>query len=262
MNRNLNELLRWSIENSGTAQNGTNGTTPAVSSGPADPALLEALFGGMPSEAELMRENMATATHPETTLENRLIALDNLEQLVESLDNANNLAPLGLWPPLLDLLAHSEHEVRKMAAWCVGTAVQNNERAQRELLERGGIERLVCMALGERWPAGIPNGASEQREGAAATEADSESAGPGTANRDSEHPEVRRKAAYALGSAVRNFQPAMDVASEELGRRGVSHAHGGGGRGTVDAGDMDQVDAIINRLKEEADAALRLLSAV
>jgi hypothetical protein len=30
----------------------------------------------------------------------------------------------------VELLKHEEAEMRRMAAWCIGTAVQNNEKAQ------------------------------------------------------------------------------------------------------------------------------------
>lgn len=77
-----------------------------------------------------MKESMAAILSPEITLSNKLVAFDNFEQLIESLDNANNMEPLGLWTPLVDLLGNEEAELRKMAAWCVGTAVQNNVQSQ------------------------------------------------------------------------------------------------------------------------------------
>lgn len=92
-----------------------------------------------------------------------------------------------------------------MAAWCVGTAVQNNEKSQERLLAMGGVEKLVKLAT-----------------------------------RDGEGRDVRRKAVYALSSAGRNYQPAMDIITEGLGRA------------KVDAGDMDAVDKIINGLREDA----------
>jgi hsp70-interacting protein len=151
---------------------------------------------------------MPTSCSPEITLSDKLIAFDNFEQLIENLDNANNLGPLSLWTPLLEQLEHEEGEMRKMAAWCVGTAVQNNEKSQERLLAMGGVEKLVKLAT-----------------------------------REEEGRDVRRKAVYALSSAGRNYQPAMDVMTEELGR------------GKVDAGDMDAVDEIINGLREDAAKA-------
>jgi hsp70-interacting protein len=123
----------------------------------------------------------------EISLEDKLVAFDNFEQLIENLDNANNLQPLALWTPLLECLAHEEAEIRMMAAWCVGTAVQNNEKSQERLLAMNGIPPLVKLATGEK-----------------------------------EGQKVRRKAVYALSSAARNYQPSMDVLMEELGKLGRS----------------------------------------
>ena len=63
-------------------------------------------------------------------MDNKLTAFDNFEQLIESIDNANNLEPLGLWTPLIQLLEHDEADMRRMAAACLGTVVQNNEKGQ------------------------------------------------------------------------------------------------------------------------------------
>lgn len=136
----MNNLLKWSIENSTASQPqqqsqqqnnnepSSETATPAANRG-VNPEMLRALFGG-PSEAELMKAAMEALHSEEVDLENKLIAFDNFEQLVESVDNANNMEPLGLWSPLVKLLEHEEAEMRRMAAWCVGTAVQNNEKAQ------------------------------------------------------------------------------------------------------------------------------------
>ncbi|KAK4104967.1 Fes1-domain-containing protein [Parathielavia hyrcaniae] len=237
MDKNLNNLLKWSIENSvpsstAAAPNGTTGITThptdgatadpsSTSPAPAGPAgsqlnpeILQALFGG-PSEAELMRAAMAVITDADASLETKLVAFDNFEQLIESLDNANNLESLSLWTPLLSLLSHEERELRRMAAWCVGTAVQNNARTQERLLAMGGVPTLVGLA----------------------TSAD-------------EHEAVRRKAIYALSSAVRNYQPAMDAAAEELKKGG--HERGQGDK--VDAADMDAVDGVIGWLRNKVSA--------
>ena len=182
------------------------------------------------------------------TLESRLTALDNLEQLVESLDNANLLGPLGLWTPLLGLLGHAEPDVRRMAAWCVGTAVQNNAPAQERLLAHGGVERLVAVVLGERVPPYRGDGEDSKA-------ANGNGNGNAAAGREEDR-EVRRKAVYALSSAVRNYQPAMDVCARELQRKGegerVIAATGGGGGGSIDATDMEAVSALVDGLKQKA----------
>lgn len=268
--KSLNELLKWSIENttttasSDTSNNNTTTTTtttgvasPAPAAAPSndndgttkqplDPELLAQLFGG-PSEAELMQAAVAhiTSPDPEITLESRLTAFDNLEQLVESLDNANLLGKLGLWTPLLDLLGHGEREIRLMAAWCVGTAVQNNLPCQERLVALGGVERLVGMALGERAPAFD----KPEIEGAAAQEKEGEAEAEQEDKKEAEDKEVRRKAVYALSSAVRNYQPAMDVCTSELRKKGEQVDD------KIDATDMEAINSLIDNLKEKAQNA-------
>ncbi|KAI8951300.1 nucleotide exchange factor Fes1-domain-containing protein [Xylaria longipes] len=243
--KNLNDLLRWSIE---STTSGPDGTTDAAPRSTLSPEALAALMGG-PSDADLMRESMAhiVSPDPEITLESKLTAFDNLEQLIESLDNANLLAKLGLWTPLLECLAHDEDEIRLMAAWCVGTAVQNNEPSQERLVALGGVEKLVQMAIGKRLPAAP---AASSTPAANGEEKEEKANGAG----EEETQKVRRKAVYALSSAVRNYQPAMDVCAAELRRQGQGEHVGDDGK-TIDATDMDAVDVVINGLKERATSA-------
>ncbi|TGJ75301.1 hypothetical protein E0Z10_g11023 [Xylaria hypoxylon] len=231
--KSLNNLLKWSIENTASGPDGTTNEAPRST---LSPEALAELMGG-PSDADLMRDSMAAivSSDPEITLESKLIAFDNLEQLIESLDNANVLSNLGLWTPLLECLAHDEDEIRLMAAWCIGTAVQNNEPSQERLVALGGVERLVQMSIGKRLPASSSaNGDGGDGEKTEET-------------RQQETNNVRRKAVYALSSAVRNYQPAMDVCAAELRRQGEQV--GGDGK-AIDATDMDAVDVIINGLRE------------
>jgi len=46
------------------------------------------------------------------------------------LDNANNMAVLKLWDPLLSLLKSEHSAIVTHACWIIGTAVQNNLKAQ------------------------------------------------------------------------------------------------------------------------------------
>ena len=51
-------------------------------------------------------------------------------QLIEHLDNANNMAVLKLWEPLLMLLSSPHETIVAHTCWIMGTAVQNNLKAQ------------------------------------------------------------------------------------------------------------------------------------
>ena len=183
MDPGLNQLLKWGIENSETPSTDLTSTTDPKaerpSGRPINAEALNSLFGG-PTDADLMKESMATVLSPQTTLSNKLVAMDNFEQLIENLDNANNMDTLGLWAPLVQLLKSDEAELRRYAAWCVGTAVQNNVKAQERLLAEDAISVLTHLSI-----------------------------------EDPSEP-VRRKAIYALSSEIRNFQPGLDAALKTL----------------------------------------------
>ncbi len=211
----LNQLLQWSIEHSST--NPSDPSTQPTDHTQRDPnrglnaEALAQLLGG-PSDADRMRSAMAAIIAPlsQVDLENKLIAWDNFEQLIEQLDNANNMESLGMWPPLIQELDNPEPEMRRMAAWCCGTAVQNNVKSQERLLAVGAIEKLARIAVEDEAQA------------------------------------VRKKAVSALSSEVRNFQPGMDELARHLPVEYRSS------RGAADAADMEAVDEVIGKLREQA----------
>jgi hsp70-interacting protein len=131
MNPEMNNLLKWGVANSQAPGTEGEGKAPDLKAAASQltPQMINTLFGG-PSEADLMKAAMEVLHDNESDLENKLIAFDNFEQMIEGIDNANNLEPLNLWTPLVQLLKHEEPEIRRYAAWCVGTAVQNNPKAQ------------------------------------------------------------------------------------------------------------------------------------
>ncbi|MCJ1471221.1 hsp70 nucleotide exchange factor fes1 [Pseudocyphellaria aurata] len=221
MDPGLNQLLKWSIENADVSRDDRTASTDPKAERPSGQPLnaeaLNILMGG-PSDADLMREAMAAVQSPDISLENKLVAFDNFEQLIENLDNTNNMQTLGLWTPLVALLRSEEGELRRMAAWCVGTAVQNNVQAQERLLVVGAIPNLITLAL-----------------------------------HDPSEP-VRRKAIYALSSEIRNYQPALDVVVQALQPEGLiptkSIVKASGG---VDAHDMEAVDLIVEGLRRRSE---------
>jgi len=144
---NLGSLLKWGVQHSGEGANESSIASTDATSSPArgiDANALAQLFGA-PSDADRMREAMAAIQDPNVDLENKIIAFDNFEQMIENLDNANNMEPMGLWMPLVEQLDNAEPEIRRYAAWCVGTAVQNNTKSQ---------ER-VCTILPLLFPWGL-----------------------------------------------------------------------------------------------------------
>ncbi|KAM3423686.1 hypothetical protein BST61_g1099 [Cercospora zeina] len=177
----LNSLLQWGIENSAAA----NGDAPdGQRRDPAqglNPDMLAQLLGG-PSDADRMKDAMHAIVAPmdHVDLENKLIAWDNFEQLIEQIDNANNMHPLKLWEPLIRQLDHEEPAMRQNAALCISTAVQNNVKSQEHANSLGVVPKLAKLAT------------------------------------DDANQAVRKKAIGALSSQVRNFQPGMDELEKAL----------------------------------------------
>lgn len=124
----------------------------------------------------MMKEAIAAIEDPDVSIDDKETAFDNFEMLVENLDNANNIENLKLWPPLIAQLSSLESRLRFAAAWCCGTAVQNNPKSQADFLNHDGVPKLVELALED--PA----------------------------------ENVRKKAIFALSSQVRNNEAALKVA--------------------------------------------------
>ncbi|KAJ4369710.1 hsp70 nucleotide exchange factor fes1 [Neocucurbitaria cava] len=171
----LNNLLKWGIQNSEASR--TEGSATEQPPAKVDVEALQRLMTGMngPSDAQLMVESMDAIDNDEVKLDDKCTAFENFEQLIENLDNANNMETLGLWTRLIAHLENEESDLRMHAAWCCGTAVQNNIKTQERLLVVGGIPTLVKMATSD----------AEKK--------------------------VRKKAITALSSSVRNFQPGLDT---------------------------------------------------
>lgn len=129
-NPKFNDLLKWGIENSEASRNDPD--APKNPNTQLDPQTLQEILTGLsaPSDAEMMKRKMTVITQPDYTLEQKVDAFEDFEMLVQGIDNANNLEPLKLWDPLIEQLEHEEADLRKYAAWCAGTAVENNAKAQ------------------------------------------------------------------------------------------------------------------------------------
>lgn len=142
----MESLLRWSIENStgpgaqastssqpvGSGSSGSTAVT-SVNAAPRqhlDPSIIDHILGK--SDGQLMKEALTVAVDRNRSDDERIQALDDFEMLVEQIDNANNIAKLEMWSPLQDLLTASESsaEISTQVLWIIGTALQNNPKAQ------------------------------------------------------------------------------------------------------------------------------------
>ncbi|EAT90789.1 Hsp70 nucleotide exchange factor FES1 [Parastagonospora nodorum] len=177
----LNNLLKWGIQNSDASRNDPSTAPQPLSE--VDKEALQQLIAGVrgPSDADLMQDSFQVIENNEATAEAKHQAFENFEQLIQGIDNANNMEALGLWTKLIKQLESEDPVIRKWAAWCCSTAVQNNVRSQERLLVlKNAIPTLVRLA---------------------------------TSDPDKT---ARKKATSALSSAVRNFQPGLDAVLEHM----------------------------------------------
>lgn len=133
------QLLNWALENSGTPASGDD--SKELSSEKL--AFLSSAFG--PADSVKMRECVCCITDKQDTTENKMIALDNLELLVESIDNACDVEKLNLWIPLLDAL--NDEQLTCGILWVMGTAAQNNKVVQDLLVEKYKILPQIIKLL-------------------------------------------------------------------------------------------------------------------
>ncbi|EGV64178.1 hsp70 nucleotide exchange factor fes1 [Yamadazyma tenuis] len=134
----MDKLLAWSL----AQQSGDKEAMAKI--GQPDMKALNSLFGGV-DEPTLMTQAMLVAQNPEASVEDREVALENFEMLIENLDNANNIENLKLWPAVISLLDESvDSSLRVLAASIVGIAVQNNTKSQEDFLKYDtGFKSLV-----------------------------------------------------------------------------------------------------------------------
>lgn len=131
----MDKLLHWSVTQTHGDEEGKQ------KAGAPNPELLAQLFGaGGPDEPTLMKQNLSCMVNEEATLENREVACDNFEMLIENLDNANNIENMKMWPEIIKLLSHKDPVLRLWACSIIGSAVQNNPNAQEAF--SSSLERL------------------------------------------------------------------------------------------------------------------------
>ncbi|KAJ9108150.1 hypothetical protein QFC19_002618 [Naganishia cerealis] len=157
----LQQLLQWSTSQTVQQQAGNNSSTAvapkedvtpitpgSTAAAPIqekkfDTAILDHIMGK--SEAVIMREKLAIAVDREEDLSERIMAMDDFEMLVESIDNASDMQNMGMWPKVLDLLTDKQDPIIKLACWICGTAIQNNPKAQEAFHSHKPMSKLYSI---------------------------------------------------------------------------------------------------------------------
>ncbi|XP_022774788.1 hsp70 nucleotide exchange factor FES1 isoform X2 [Durio zibethinus] len=99
----------------------------------------------MPSDAQLMQIALDDLNNSSLSIEDRHHALQELLILVEPIDNANDFCKLGGLAVIIRELNHPDPDIRKISAWILGKASQNNPYVQKQVLELGALAKLMEM---------------------------------------------------------------------------------------------------------------------
>ncbi|KAF9287963.1 hsp70 nucleotide exchange factor fes1 [Mortierella alpina] len=178
--KKMNELLKWSIINQATeSEDAPARSTPAPKPmEKMDPGLIEAILGK--SETQMMMEALNVIKNPNATTDEKELAWEDFEMLIQQIDNAADIENMKMWPPILEELKNPNPKFREQAAWVCGTATQNNPKAQSAFLKHKGVTAILELL-----------------------------SDPETF--------VRAKAMYALSGAIKHFEPALEEFKNEDG---------------------------------------------
>lgn len=140
--RDVRGLLNWATRQ--------QQEPPSEAVAPMEPEraqwLEEALKSMTVDDAQRIKEALNRLQDPASQAGMLRETLQNLQDIVDNLDNANDLQLLGGWPVMTHLLRHEDAGVRAAAAEVIATSVQNFEKAQNFALRNGTLGGLLALA--------------------------------------------------------------------------------------------------------------------
>ncbi|KAG8902530.1 hsp70 nucleotide exchange factor fes1 [Tulasnella sp. 403] len=156
----LTTLLDWATKNTPNDVSDGQHATPKPTE-KLVPELVDMILGK--PDAVRMKEALAIAVDEARPESARVQALDDLELLIESLDNANgkyvhngrrsmltrqftlgpDLEVLKMWEPLLTLASSPSNDISMNALWVIGTAIQNNPKSQAAFLSHDPFPAIL-----------------------------------------------------------------------------------------------------------------------
>eukprot|EP00188_Purpureofilum_apyrenoidigerum_P000526 Plantae.Rhodophyta-Purpureofilum_apyrenoidigerum.ctg1233.p1 GENE.Plantae.Rhodophyta-Purpureofilum_apyrenoidigerum.ctg1233~~Plantae.Rhodophyta-Purpureofilum_apyrenoidigerum.ctg1233.p1 ORF type:complete len:293 (+),score=76.94 Plantae.Rhodophyta-Purpureofilum_apyrenoidigerum.ctg1233:218-1096(+) len=136
--QSLNQVLKWSVEEA---------TKDGREAQPVDPAFVEknreivnALFANEYEEIEKLR---IIAADQSIGLEDRLEALEVLEEFAQDMNYAINFKKVGIVKTLVDLYrAEQNDRIKVMVVWILGTCMQDVPTVKNDVLSLNGADVL------------------------------------------------------------------------------------------------------------------------
>ncbi|XP_016410947.1 nucleotide exchange factor SIL1-like [Sinocyclocheilus rhinocerous] len=111
---------------------------------------MEALDMLMETDVQVMRRLLNQLNNTNSTTEEKVTALLDLEYLVHQVDNGQNLVSMGGMQLVINALNSTDIHLQKSAAFVLGSALSSNPSVQVEAIEGGALQKLLTLLATQR----------------------------------------------------------------------------------------------------------------
>ncbi|KAG1930097.1 nucleotide exchange factor SIL1-like [Pimephales promelas] len=111
---------------------------------------MEALDMLVETDVQVMRKLLNQFNNTNSTTDEKLTALLDLEYLVHQVDNAQNLVSMGGMQLVINALNGTDVRLQESAAFVLGSAVSSNPSVQVEAAEGGALQKLLTLLATQR----------------------------------------------------------------------------------------------------------------
>ncbi|ROL47055.1 Nucleotide exchange factor SIL1 [Anabarilius grahami] len=111
---------------------------------------MEALDMLVETDVQVMRKLLNQFNNTNSTTDEKVTALFELEYLVHQVDNAQNLVSMGGMQLVINALNSTDTRLQESAAFVLGSAVSSNPSVQVEAVEGGALQKLLTLLATQR----------------------------------------------------------------------------------------------------------------
>ncbi|KAK9963223.1 hypothetical protein ABG768_006425 [Culter alburnus] len=111
---------------------------------------MEALDMLVETDVQVMRKLLNQFNNTNSTTDEKVRALFELEYLVHQVDNAQNLVSMGGMQLVINALNNTDIRLQESAAFVLGSAVSSNPSVQVEAVEGGALQKLLTLLATQR----------------------------------------------------------------------------------------------------------------
>lgn len=110
---------------------------------------LKKALNNLENDAQKMKKLLEIVKKEESSREQKVAALEELQFYVEDLDNANDFVTIGGLPIVAQLLEDPNEAIQFWALWILGTLVQNNPKVQQHASQQAVMDSTLRLLKNE-----------------------------------------------------------------------------------------------------------------